>query len=317
MVSRHLCVKNWRSVQWVVFLLALWVPLFADFTHDNGNVGVTVPNTPELSSMIWPYTTSSAMDQLFSMSFLTAVNSSSRTGITSSYTATPTNNSFADGTTQTSRVFFTGRVADYSVSVEQIVRTYATSVGLKTNSVEIQYKVKNTSSDGIDNLYLGNYFDFDLPNLGTNVVGYDAPRNMYYSRTADSTVFVGVRVISGATHSAHFRRYADAFNRSYASVSDGVQDTNVANAQGIDVTLTVSQKFTSVNPGATVSYAVGIFFGSTLSDIQTVSDAAFAQYGGLGGGGTAITVTKDVIYTGTPSLDATPTSSGGGCLLKP
>ena len=306
-----------RVFLFFLFAQSLWA---VDYIHDNGRVYVdnTYP-VDDIFVMRWPYKEPTERNQLAWLRLITAADYNGGNGATYGYDyKILENNSFSDQYgVQTSRQYY-GERTDLNgadVLIEETIRTFAVNKGPKTNSVEMLYKVTNLGTQTIPALYLGNNFNFDLPNPSTAVMEIDSARNLYYARTADSSIFVGARVLSGKMHSAHTQINADIFNADiYSLVADGVIDTIPANMPGKVPSFTLSQKFSSVPPNTSSTFIFGIFFGATLQEIQSASDAAYQQYGGLGGSGGA--VVKDVIYPGSPQLDTQRKSSGGGCLIK-
>ena len=299
-------------VLFLCFAQSLWA---ANFIHDNGRVYVDNTYTfDDISIMRWPYKEPTERNLLSWLRFVVAADYNGGKGASEAYDFTlQANNSFTDKDGVQTSVQYYGDNNDLNgatVLIEDTIRTYAVNKGPKTNSVELQYKVTNTGTQTITALYLGNNFFFDLPNPSTVVMNIDSARSMYYAQTADSSIFVGARVLSGKMHSAHTQYNSDA----YSIVADGVIETIPANVPVNGFSITLSQKFSSITPNTSSTYVFGIFFGASLQDIQSASDNAYQQYGGLGGSGGAIV--KDVIYSGSPQLDTQPTSSGGGCLIK-
>jgi len=292
--------------------------IHADTTHDAGEIRSNVTTTGQSTSLIWPHRTNpSAVDQLFSMTAMLGFGGS----LTSAYTVDSSQQATflepASNSTEETTVYNLATISGTPLAIETGVRTFDSSYGTLENVIEYNYLITNNGSSTISEFYAGDYFDFDIGVTFTNDrFGYDASRRMYYQYIDTGGTYVGVRVVSGEAHSAHFRQFGDAFNRSYASIADGVQDTDIELSESIDVTLTLSQQFLSFAPSDTVRFTIAVIFAEDLASLQASSDLSFARNTGVanvpdGGLGTFVPVRAD-----SPQILGNSSSGGGGCLLK-
>jgi len=289
-------------------------------TLDSGLVTMDITGTSP-SDIDWP----GNVDNVFSSSARLAVTqggSSTFASVSSSLSNTEFLEPAGSSTEQYSGTFTTS--VTHSFSGTMTARAYGSEYGILQNAVVLIYTYTNTGTSTLDSVYPGLYFDLDVGPTTTNASASDETRDLFYQFDNNNPpVIMGMRVLSGQVHSAHFRPLGDSVFSSASHLTDGVQTTT---GEFTDQGCSISQRYTNVAPGQTIVFAVGIFFGSTLTDLQAVSDAASniavgaggagGASGGAGFGGATGGQPKIPTYGGS-SYTLPSSGGGGGCLLKP
>jgi hypothetical protein len=260
------------------------------FVHNKSDVKVDIDGTGRISQVKWPI--NNGQNMLFpshGLDLMIGYNNS----VTNNYTlnsAKSDSNSFTEKSsqfTQRSIVNVSPSAGAKNFEVEQSVFTYSGQDGFKDQDslIEIKYRIKNTTGSAISGVYFGSYFDLQ-PSFGgfQDEFGYVDSADMIYWKIS-ATEYAGIRVVSEAAHSVHFKPYVGANNnQTYSLMSDGVKD-NPAGLIG-DYIAMVSVKAGSMNSGTTYTYTVALFFGKSIEEVTKISNISFARNGGLAGSGT-------------------------------
>ena len=316
--------------KWIVFLLLSvstiqFTNLTADTTHNAGEIFSNVNDFGASTTIIWPYQSDpNAVNQLYTIDGMESIigfGGSATFTYQVDPSETPTFVEPASNSTEETTVFNLATISNSNFSIKTKVKTFDSSYGLLTNAIEYEYLITNDSDQTISEFYAGNYYDFENGgNSAGDSFGYDESRDLLYQFNETNEFYIGVRVVSGQTHSAHARPWipvsSNPFMVSYAAISDGVVD-QVNSSITQDLVITISQEFTNFEPNQTVKFVVAVFLGSTLEDIQNASDISFSRNTGTanipnGGLGTFVPTRSDAPGI----LGFSDGSSGGGCLLK-
>ncbi len=178
------------------------------------------------------------------------------------------------------------------LTIEQKTFAYPTSPDDKY--VIVLYKIENTNTVPLNNIFLGIFADWDIQDPYKNKAGFDASRNMGYVYSLEQdTVYAAIKLLSSAL----------AFNYSLDNITGGgggvdISANNYTTAEkyqtlstnrmsagapnGQDVAHVVSSGSFTLNPGETETIAFAIIAGDSLTDIQTSADAAQTKYNVIG-----------------------------------
>lgn len=175
----------------------------------------------------------------------------------------------------------TGVTTPLGIRVRQ--ETYAWSAAADAKYVIHVYRLKNMTGASINNLNAGLIMDWDFTvNFSTNSVNYDAPNRLGYVSDPSTANRVGVRVLnSQGTRS--FRALtssgagADVYNNTSKAdwLKSGFTQTSLANR---DIGMLICTGPYNIAPGATVVAAFAICAGTSLADLQAVSQAAQVKW---------------------------------------
>jgi subtilisin family serine protease/PKD repeat protein len=166
--------------------------------------------------------------------------------------------------------------------------THANSVGVKISQMVsgvrgdssyliVEYDIENTSSSGIDSLYVGLFSDFNI--VANEEVGvFDSARNFVWSYSPNDTVFVGVKVLAEESNYGIFKMYDEANG---LDVGDGFSDIEKYKAltgqfgrdsvEG-DVAYMSSGLVRELGIGQSKKLHFAIINGNSLLDLQQTSD---------------------------------------------
>ena len=291
------------------------------YVHEASDVRVDIASDGRVNQIKWPKTTGQNM-LYFShgLDFLIA----HENVVSNDYGLNPNkvgNNSFSEKTGQFSQrsvVNVLSKIGALNkLEVEQSVFTFASKDGFagQDSLIEIKYRITNKTGGALQDIYFGSYFDLQ-PSFGggADIFGYSKDADMIYWKISD-TEYAGIRTVSKAAHSVHFKLYGGPItNQTFTLITDGVKDDPSVLTPS-DYTAMVSVSAGTINPNVTYTYTVALFFAKTLEELKTISNTSYARNGGLGEGG-GVTVVKENVVDGSPVLDSTSPSSGGGCLIK-
>lgn len=309
----------------VMCLVLLHAHVYSETTHNAGEIYSDIDDFGKSENIIWPFQTDpNAVNQLWISNGMEAIIGYGGTRTFTYQTdpsQTPTFVEPATNATEETTVYNLATILSTVFSITTKVRTFNSSYGLLTNAIEYEYLITNEGTQTISQFYAGNYYDFENGgNSAGDSFGYDTSRDMLYQFNETNEFYIGVRVVSGETHSAHARQWipvtSNPFMVSYEAISDGVKDTVNPNITQ-DLVMTISQEFNNFSPGSTVKFVVAVFLGSSLADIQAASDISFSRNSGTasipnGGLGTTVDIRTDA-----PGFYNYGGSGGsGGCLLK-
>lgn len=199
-------------------------------------------------------------------------------------------------------------------------RAFSDQFGVRQNSFILIYTLTNTGTQTYEEVFPSMRYDLDVGSTTSNDFAADESRSLFYQFSGGTSPYiVGMRVLSGPVHSMHFASLGSSTYSSAEAMASGTF-TVVSDGSFRDLGCAISQRYTSVAPGQTVTFALGMFFANSLTDLQAVSDATGGVSGGFGGGGivgggTGGGQPKTPVYDGA-SYTLPPSGGGGGCLLK-
>lgn len=181
-----------------------------------------------------------------------------------------------------------GIFSDYPISNPMGLRidhyAYAYPNSPDDKYIIVLYKIENTSSTTLNNLYAGIFADWDIKNPNLNKAAYDATRKMGYVYAIDNdSAYAAIKVLS-ATPANNYSLDLDGSGgvnangggftiaEKYTTLS--TPRGNAGGALGEDVAHVVSTGPFTLAPGQQVEIAFALIGGDSLLDIQTSADAA-------------------------------------------
>lgn len=173
-----------------------------------------------------------------------------------------------------------------NIDVEQYSYVYANSPDDKY--VIVVYKILNTGTTTLNNLYAGLFADWDIENPNNNKSGFDASRNMgyVYSLTNDS-IYAAIKLLSGGSvnnysldldGSGGIDINGSGFPSSEKYGTLSTSRNFAGGVSGNDVAHVVSSGSFSLNQGEKIKVAFALIAGDSLQDIQASADAAQIKY---------------------------------------
>jgi hypothetical protein len=177
-----------------------------------------------------------------------------------------------------------------AIPVKVLQNAYAWSTIGNTKYVIFKYKVINTGSVLLNNMFVGAFADWDIMNSNLNKAAFDAPNKMgYIYSTQSNGLYAGIKLLSNSAPVVHYAMDNTANNGgidptggvSTAEKYTGIS-TNRPNAGGTgngnDVIHFVSSGPFSVTPNDTVEVAFAYIAGDSLADLQSSAIAAQIKY---------------------------------------
>jgi M6 family metalloprotease-like protein len=151
-----------------------------------------------------------------------------------------------------------------------------------------RYTVKNNGDTTINELYISQYMDFDIPDAYNNWGAVDDSRNLAYMWYDDSNPYVGIKLIEG-----DLSNVAIVHNPTYVWPDEGLADTTAFKFMAGEITLdstTASDDYSmmvssgpfDIDIGDSTVVAFTLLGGDDLADLQANADAAQSKYGQVG-----------------------------------
>jgi subtilisin family serine protease len=158
--------------------------------------------------------------------------------------------------------------------------TYAFSAPDHDDYVIVRYDVKNISATAVSNLYVGQFFDWDIANYATNHTSYDAARSLAYAWDANTPTapYIGTRALdSAASCRGLVNTTGIVLDRAakWGWISGG---TSQANAGPQDIHTVISSGPFLLAPGSTRMVGFALIGGTNLADLQTNADLARVKW---------------------------------------
>lgn len=156
--------------------------------------------------------------------------------------------------------------------------SYAFSDPDNDDYVIVRYDLTNLTTSSISNLYIGQFFDWDIANYATNRTGYDATRSLAYAwDTTGSAPYIGVRALDSAASCRGLVNSGLTINRAakWNWISGGFSQTTVGPA---DIFFVISSGPYTLAPGERRMVGFALIGGADLSTLQSHADAARAKW---------------------------------------
>lgn len=153
--------------------------------------------------------------------------------------------------------------------------------------VILHYEITNTTSQPLNDVYVGYYFDWDVDsnNFGTNQVGFDAANNLGYTYDNNFPVYAGISVLNPEgvhTHRA-ISNQNDLFDtqgftdsEKYQFISEGL--VNATSSVQEDQSESISTGSFNILPNETIIASFAILGGNGLAELQGNALAAVTKY---------------------------------------
>ena len=177
-----------------------------------------------------------------------------------------------------------------NIKIEQLSYAYPSTPNDKF--VIIIYDIENVGVSPLFNLYGGIFADWDIMDYSTNKAGYDAIRKMGYAFAMNNdSMYVGIKVLSPNSANNYSLDLdgsggVDANNGGFSTAEKYTTLSTFRNAAGgvagADIAQVVSTGSFNLNPSQKERIAFAILAGDSLSDIQTIADAAQIRYNTVG-----------------------------------
>jgi serine protease len=166
------------------------------------------------------------------------------------------------------------------IGIQVNARSYAFSDPEDDDYVIIAYDIRNPGTTTISNLYVGEFFDWDIANYATNRTGFDASRSLAYAwdQNTPTAPYFGVRALDSAASMRGLVNDASiTLDRAskWSWISGGVVQPAVGPAD-IHVVLSSGPVTIPAEESRVVGFA--IVGGEDLGTLQTNADAARARW---------------------------------------
>ena len=158
--------------------------------------------------------------------------------------------------------------------------TYAFTALDHDDYVIVRYDVRNISTATISNLYVGQFFDWDIASYSANRTAYDATRSLAYAWDNSSTTapYIGMRALDSAA-SCRGLVNTTSLDLSRAGkwswISGG---TSQANAGPADIHSVISSGPYTLAPGTTRMFGFAMMGGANLAELLANADAARTKW---------------------------------------
>lgn len=179
------------------------------------------------------------------------------------------------------------------IGVRIFLNTYSYSQQQYKNLMILRYRLINTNSTTINNLYAGLFFDWDLiDGSGDNdVIRFDNQGNLgyVYNTTGNPSTYVGMKVLTNNFQGFHalnndgsggsiniYDGFTDA--EKFTTLTSGLNSTNAGPA---DASCVISAGALSIAPGDTAEFAIAIFCGESLDDLRNEAVNSLDAYNNL------------------------------------
>lgn len=178
-----------------------------------------------------------------------------------------------------------------ALPVKVLQHAYAWSTIGNTKYVIFKYRIINTGSVLLSNLYAGAFADWDIMNSNLNKGAYDAANKMGYCfSTQASGLYAGIKLLSGSAPAVHYAMDNTSGGGGGIDPTGGIStsekytalSTNRPNAGGAgsgnDVIEFMSSGPFTISPNDTIEVAFAYIAGDSLSDLQNSAAAAQVKY---------------------------------------
>lgn len=170
---------------------------------------------------------------------------------------------------------------------------YAWSTAPYRKFVIAKYKIKNTGSSTLNNVYAGLFSDWDIPNedAGKNKAAFDSTYRMGYAwHVGSPELYGGIAVLSKTAPVNHYAidntsggnggvDVTSAFTKAQKyTVLSTMRNKDGYAATGGDVLDCVSSGPFTINAGDSVEVAFAVIAGDNLADLQNSACAAQSKY---------------------------------------
>ena len=158
--------------------------------------------------------------------------------------------------------------------------TYAYSAPEHDDYIIVRYDVKNLTAAPISNIYVGQFFDWDIGNYNANQTSYDASRSLAYAWDNSSTTvpYFGVRALDTASSCRGLLNTVSiVLDRAakWSWISGGTLQASVGPG---DIHFVIASKPFSLSAGSTRLLGFAIIGGANLPALQTNAGAAASKW---------------------------------------
>jgi len=206
---------------------------------------------------------------------------------------------------------FSDERAEDPLGLEIVQRSYAFNSALYDDFIILHYVLKNTNASSMSAIYIGLYFDWDIPAYD-NAGGWDAGGNfawMAYNNGSALSNYRGVKVVHGTTATAFTATafpliyypsdqfpQGDGFTEQekYSSLTDGFSSSTTYMDAQTDLIQLVSVGPITLHVGQVDTVAFALLAGNSLADFTAAAAEAQVAYDGV------ITDVEDVDGVGLP-----------------
>ncbi len=183
-----------------------------------------------------------------------------------------------------------GNPLPVNILVKNDVVAFATAPDDKY--VLVQYEVTNTTSNELNNVYVGMFTDFDIDNGTNNYTHYDAANRLaYIAQKGTGTAFAGVKLLSASAAPAYYPLsyqiagdpLADDYftsSEKFTTLSSGIKAAGLAEttSTGNDVMFVSGYGPYAIPARGSVKVAFAFLAGTSLSELQASANAAQNKY---------------------------------------
>ncbi len=179
------------------------------------------------------------------------------------------------------------------------LRTYSFNVDPDKNFIILRYDITNNSGAEINNLYVGDFFDWDMieGDGSGDYTSWDDTSNLayVYHINGNPNTWIGTALISSSNYgywAINNNTFGYTKSDKWKAISSGIGSTNVGPADIAEIT---SGGPFNIKAGGTLDVAFAITAGNNLNDLRTGIQNARTKYGNI-----LTDVTnkgKEVVYT--------------------
>ncbi len=263
---------------------------YTDYPYNSHGNGLTFENDGLTrffeAGFFYGNSPSNLMDALHTMIY-TDINSDFTTQIPF-HSQVPGN--YAD---QEGSLIFNDFSATGSLNITTLLRSYAFSDEPNSNYIILRYSLINNSSNTIDNLYAGLFFDWDLDedDYADDIVEYDTQNNYGYAYDSGFntiSTYQGVALISdnkynfwanendGGSGGIDLEEFTD--DKKWTMLSSGLSHVTAGPS---DISVAVSGGNYSLAPNDTIDVAFAIAIANNISELTQAITQARSKYAEL------------------------------------
>jgi subtilisin family serine protease len=177
---------------------------------------------------------------------------------------------------------FNDSVAEAPIGLTIDQKAYAWANEPWDDFIILEYRITNTTSQAVNNLYAGVYLDWDIDQSDNNFAAWDAGNQLGYE-WANGSSYYGITTVFPATAKSYRavknqdyvgNNFTDA--RKYQFMTEGFQV--VSSDEAHDWSQLLSHGPYSLAPGQNITVAFALLGGTDLADLQANARAARAAF---------------------------------------
>lgn len=217
---------------------------------------------------------------------------------------------------------FTDQAAIPAQNLKVMHKAFAWTTAGDRKYVIVEYKIANTGTSTLSNMYAGIFADWDILDYAHNKAAYDATEKLGYAYSTDSSLYMGIKLLTQSAPAVNYAIDNLTGGSGGVDISGGYTtaqkyttlSTNRLTAGGTgvgnDVCHVVGSGPFTVAAGDTVTVAFALLAGDDLNDIKGSAQAAQIRYDGL-----QPTSVKDLQHDASVALVPNPVNNGSSSVM--